>query len=242
MRDILVQGARDLGIDLTSEAAGAFDKYYDYLEDKNSVMDLTAITGKKEVATLHFLDSLAILTLDRSAPGNIHFAAKAVIDIGSGAGFPGVPMCIAENTIRLTLLDAQQKRVAFLEELREIVGHPDIRCIHARAEETALKPELRDSFDVAVSRAVARLNVLSELCLPFVKPGGVFIAMKSIDSESEIREAENAFKCLGARLEEIADYTIPGTEVMHRAAVIRKIAPTPSGYPRRFAKIQKSPL
>ena len=235
MKDILLHGTREYGIALQEEAIDAFRRYYEFLEEKNKDMDLTAITGEKSVAELHFLDSLALLTLDQ-------FAEKVVIDIGSGAGFPGIPMKITEPTLKLTLLDAQQKRVNFLEELRDCLTLSDVCCLHARAEEAALKPEYRDSFDVAVSRAVARLNVLAELCLPFVKIGGCFIAMKSVDTADEIKEAEKAFKSLGAVLEKTTDYVIPGTEVKHRAVLIRKTAPTPKGYPRRFAKIQKSPL
>jgi 16S rRNA (guanine527-N7)-methyltransferase len=233
MNDILGRGAVQLGIGMTEAALDSFLRYYEFLEQKNSVMNLTTITGEKDVAELHFLDSLALLPMAA-------FKNKTVIDIGSGAGFPGVPLKIAEPSLRLTLLDAQQKRVDFLKELCQTI---DISadCLQARAEEAALTP-LRDSFDLAVSRAVARLNTLSELCLPFVKPGGLFIAMKGVDSDEELREAENAFRKMGAALEEVRDYTIPGTDVTHRAVLVRKKTATPTGYPRRFAKIQKNPL
>jgi 16S rRNA (guanine527-N7)-methyltransferase len=235
MKNILIQGAKQFNILLAEDAVERFNRYFELLEEKNKVMNLTAITGEKDVAELHFLDSLALLSMDA-------FAGKAVIDIGSGAGFPGVPMKIAEQSIKLTLLDSQQKRVVFLEELSTLLTMPDIRCLHARAEEAALLPEMRDQYDFAVSRAVARLNVLSEICLPFVKPGGAFIAMKGTDSDEEIREAEHACKTLGAKLESVTDYEIPGTNVRHRAVKICKTALTPDGYPRRFAKIEKKPL
>ncbi|WP_073076582.1 16S rRNA (guanine(527)-N(7))-methyltransferase RsmG [Sporobacter termitidis] len=234
MRNILIQGAQQYGLTLSEEDAAAFYRYYEFLEEKNRVMNLTAISGEKDVAELHFLDSLALLTLDS-------FAGKSVIDIGSGAGFPGLPMKLAQRSIKLTLLDAQQKRVAFLDELCALLELPDVACLHVRAEEAALTG-LRDSYDMAVSRAVAGLSMLCELCLPFVKPGGLFIAMKSADSDAELRGAENALKLLGGALERVADYTIPGTDVAHRAVMIRKTSPTPTAYPRRFAKIQKSPL
>ncbi len=235
MKNILNQGAQLLGISLSDEALITFNRYYEFLEEKNRTMNLTAITSEKDVAELHFLDSLALLTLGS-------FVGKAVIDIGSGAGFPGIPMRIAEPSMKLTLLDSQQKKIAFLEELSARLKLQDNRCLHARAEEAALLPDMRDCFDFAVSRAVARLNVLAEMCLPFVKPGGAFIAMKGTDSGEEINEAENAIKKLGAELGSISDYEIPGTGIVHRAIVIRKTAATPDGYPRRFAKMQKSPL
>ncbi len=235
MRNILIQGAKRLNILLTDKAAEDFRRYNELLEAKNKVINLTAITGAKDVAELHFLDSLALLTVDS-------FAGRTVIDIGSGAGFPGIPMKIAEPSIMLTLLDSQQKKISFLEELGAQLNIPDFRCLHARAEEAALLEDMRDQFDFAVSRAVARLNVLSEMCLPFVKPGGAFIAMKGTDSDDEIKDAESAITILGAATESIFDYVIPGTNVEHRAVIIRKTAPTPSGYPRRYAKIEKKPL
>lgn len=235
MRNILIQGAMKLNLQLSEAALESFRRYYTFLEEKSRVMNLTAITGEKDMAELHFLDSLALLKLD-------YYTDKSVIDIGSGAGFPGVPMKIANDSIKLTLLDAQKKRVAFLEELCVLLRMTDIRCLHARAEEAALLPEMRGRYDFAVSRAVARLNILSELCLPFVKTGGAFIAMKGTDSDDEIKEAENAVGKLGGEIEKIKDYGIPGTLILHRAVVIRKKVPTPDIYPRRFAKIEKKPL
>jgi 16S rRNA (guanine527-N7)-methyltransferase len=235
MRNILIQGAVEYGLKLTESDIGAFSLYYRLLEEKNRVINLTTITGENEVAELHFLDSLALMPLGS-------FAGKTVIDVGSGAGFPGFPMKIVERSMRLTSLDAQQKRVGFLEELRDALTLTGVDCVHMRAEEAARSPRFRDAFDFAVSRAVARLNILSELCLPFVRVGGAFIAMKSTDSDEEIKEAENAFGALGAVLEKVSDYRIPGTDVTHRAVVIRKITPTPDEYPRRFAKIEKKPL
>jgi 16S rRNA (guanine527-N7)-methyltransferase len=235
MRNILIQGTKKYGIHLSNGAVEQFRRYNELLEDRNKFMNLTAIAGEKDVAELHFLDSLALLTVGS-------FVDRTVIDIGSGAGFPGVPMKIAEPSIRLTLLDSQQKRISFLEELSALLSMPDISCLHARAEEAALLADMRDRFDFAVSRAVARLNVLAEMCLPFVKPGGAFIAMKGTDSDEEIEEAKNALAILGAVVENIFDYIVPGTDVKHRAVIARKTAPTPSGYPRRFAKIEKKPL
>ncbi|NLM84824.1 MAG: 16S rRNA (guanine(527)-N(7))-methyltransferase RsmG [Clostridiales bacterium] len=235
MRHILVQGAAELGLALSDAQLEQFERYFAILTEKNRVMNLTAITEEADAARLHFLDCLALLPLGG-------FEGASVIDIGSGAGFPGVPLKIAREDIALTLLDAQQKRVGFLEELCRALGLEGVRCLHARAEEAALLPEMRDAFDVAVSRAVARLNVLIELCLPFVRPGGRFIAMKGPESDDEIREAARGAEILGAELETVRDYVIPGTDVRHRAVVYRKKRETPKGYPRRFAKIQKNPL
>ena len=152
-----------------------------------------------------------------------------------------MPLKIAMPAMRLTMLDALNKRVTFLTELCEKTG-VKADCIHARAEETALKPGMRDSFDYAVSRAVANLSMLCELCLPYVRPGGAFIAMKSVDTEDEINGAKSAIKALSASIEGVFDYKVPFTDVCHRAVVIRKNSPTPKGLPRRFAKIQKEPL
>mgnify|MGYP001163050432 FL=1 len=235
MRHILVQGAAELGLALSDAQLEQFERYFAILTEKNRVMNLTAITEEADAARLHFLDCLALLPLGG-------FEGASVIDIGSGAGFPGVPFKIAREDIALTLLDAQQKRVGFLEELCRALGLEGVRCLHARAEEAALLHEMRDAFDVAVSRAVARLNVLIELCLPFVRPGGRFIAMKGPESDDEIREAARGAEILGAERETVRDYVIPGTDVRHRAVDYRKKRETPKGYPRRFAKIQKNPL
>ena len=233
LKRILKEGADNIGLALCDEQIEQFDNYHAFLVERNKVMNLTAITGEEETARLHFLDSIALLKI-------CDFKGKSVIDVGSGAGFPGVPLRIAEPEIKLTMLDALQKRINFLSELCTEIGI-SAECIHARAEEAAAGA-MRDSFDFAVSRAVARLNVLCELCMPFVKVGGYFAAMKSVGSDDEIKEAARAIKLLGGRIEQQVDYPIPGTDVMHRVVLIKKVAPTPKGYPRQFAKIKKSPL
>lgn len=235
MKEILIKGAEELGIELSDESAEKLLKYAELLVKKNQVMNLTAITEEKDIAALHFLDSLAIMKYE-----TMH--GKKIIDIGSGAGFPGLPLKIADSSISLTLLDAQKKRVDFLTELCAELGTDGVSCIHGRAEETAMTLTMRDKFDFAVSRAVARLNVLCELCMPFVKKGGAFIAMKSVDSEEEINEAKAAVKKLGGKIEKVIDYPIPDTDVIHRLIIIRKETATPKGFPRRFSKIQKTPL
>lgn len=232
MEQLLRDGFAQLGLPLSDEALRRFRTYYAFLEERSQVMNLTAIHGEQDVARLHFLDCAALLTAEP-------FAGKAVIDVGTGAGFPGLPLKIAQEDIRLTLLDSQAKRVHFLAEMCEKLGFADVPCIHARAEET---PELRGGFDIAVSRAVARLYLLCELCLPFVRKGGVFLAMKGPDCAEELEEAARAIRTLGGTYERTIPYTIPGTDIVHSVVVIRKTGDTPAKYPRRWAKMQKEHL
>ena len=218
---------------LPAEAAPALCRFAALLLEKNRVMNLTAITEDADVAALHLLDSLALL---RCAD----FAEKRVVDVGTGAGFPGMPLRIVRPDFDLTLLDSLGKRVEFLRESCAALGLSRVECVHARAEEFA--GARREQYDLAVSRAVAALNVLSELCLPLVRVGGRFLAMKSVESEEEIRSAKPAIALLGGRIRSVEDYTIPGTEVVHRVVCVEKLSPTPEKYPRPFAKIKKQPL
>ena len=233
MNEILSAGFKELGIVPPEAAYERFETYYEYLEEKNRVMNLTAISGESDVARLHFLDCAAVL-------GAADFAGREVIDVGTGAGFPGLVLKIAEPSIKLTLLDSLQKRVDFLSETCEKLGLDDVRCIHARAEE--LPEERRGAFDIATSRAVARLDLLCELCLPYLKIGGCFVAMKGPDCAEEIEQAQNAMRLLGAQLERVYSYEIPGTDIAHCAVVIRKTKPTHPKYPRKWAQIKKKPL
>ena len=231
MEAILREGLTALS--LPAGGIPALLRYWELLAEKNKVMNLTAITDPAEAARLHFLDSAALLAL-------ADLRGKTVVDVGTGAGFPGLPLKILEPSIRLTLLDAQRKRVDFLREVCEDLGLEDVECVHGRAEEFA--QQRRESFDFAVSRAVAALPVLTELCLPLVKPGGQFLAMKSGDSNEELNAAGRAVNLLGGRLEKPADYSISGTNVPRRLVIMTKITETQKKYPRTFAKIKKNPL
>ena len=231
MKQILSIGLPALGVGDT--CIPDLEKFVDMLLERNQVMNLTAITEPDQVARLHLLDSLSLLPVEA-------FAGKAVIDVGTGAGFPGIPLAIVQQDADFTLLDSLGKRVRFLDEVREALGLGNVTCVHGRAEEFAQAH--REQFDLAVSRAVANLAVLSELCLPLVKVGGAFLAMKSTGCEAETEGAQTAIRRLGGTLERVVDYTIPTTDVTHRVLVIRKTAPTAKKYPRPFAQIKKQPL
>lgn len=233
MDKILNDGFAALGITPDSKAAGRLKTYYEYLEERNRVMNLTAISGAEDVARLHFLDCAALLTV-------CDFADKKVIDVGTGAGFPGMVLKIVQPDMDITLLDSLNKRIDFLGELCARLKLENVQCVHVRAEE--ISEERRAAYDIAVSRAVARLGTLCELCLPYLRVGGLFIAMKGPDCAQEVKEAENAMRLLGGRLKETVRYSIPGTDISHAAVVIEKTKPTHPKYPRKWAQIKKQPL
>ncbi|MCL2279415.1 MAG: 16S rRNA (guanine(527)-N(7))-methyltransferase RsmG [Oscillospiraceae bacterium] len=232
--EIIGQGVKEMNIILPLNSEAVFGTYYDFLAERGKLVNLTAITEPEKVARLHFLDSIALL-------GAISLKNERVIDVGSGAGFPGLVLKIMRPDIDLTLLDATGKKVTFLSELCELLKI-ETNCVNARAEEVSHMDTWRETFDAAVSRAVAELRVLCELCLPFVKVGGVMVAMKSVNSDDEIDSAKNAMATLGAELERVYDYEIPGADITHRAVLVRKISETPVEYPRRYARMQNFPL
>ena len=237
MRTLIESGLAELGLSgQVPEAAPALlERFGRLLLKKNEMMNLTAIIRPRDVATLHMLDCAALLNC-------AGFQYKTLIDVGAGAGFPGVPLKILVPTLHVTLLDSQSRRVDWLEEACEALGLSGVAPILNRAEEAGTDPVLREQYDFAAARAVADLRPLSELCLPFVKVGGYFLAMKGTDCDAELDSARSAIHALGGEIEQCIDYAIPHTEVSHRVVLIKKKASTPSQYPRKWVKIQKSPL
>ena len=231
MISILTEGLAQLG--MPADAAPRLADFAAAVLEKNKVMNLTAITEPGDFAALHLLDSAVLLNM-------ADFRGKNVVDVGTGAGFPGMPLRMLEADFDLTLLDSLGKRIHFLQEVCDRMGLRRVEAVHARAEEFAA--DHREAYDLAVSRAVAALNVLCELALPLVKVGGQFLAMKSVDSDAEIDAARGAIGQLGGRIREIRDYTVPCTDVRHRVVVIDKVRPTPEQFPRPFARIKKNPL
>ena len=233
MDKILNEGFASLGITPDAKAVERLKTYFEYLEERNRVMNLTAISGTEDVARLHFLDCAALLKV-------CDFEDKKVIDVGTGAGFPGMVLKTVQPGMDITLLDSLNKRIGFLSEVCNKLALDGVQCVHARAEE--IPEERRAAYDIAVSRAVARLGTLCELCLPYLRVGGVFIAMKGPDCDTEVEEAKSAMHLLGAQLKDIVRYTIPGTDITHAAVVIEKIKPTHPKYPRKWSQIKKQPL
>ena len=230
MRQTLLAGLPAYSDTLSDGQIDTLCRFGEALIEKKAVMNLTAITEPSAVAQLHFLDCIALLNA-------ADFHGKRVIDVGCGAGFPGVPLKIAEPSIRLTLLDSLAKRMNWLSETLPALG-VDAEIITARAEEFAA--QRREQYDLATSRAVARLNVLAELCLPYVRVGGKFLAMKGALAQEEVEEARRGIERLGGHVLRIFEY--PVADAVHKAVVIEKLRPTPPQYPRAFAKIKKSPL
>ncbi len=210
-------------------------EYGRLLLEKNQVMNLTAIRDPEGVARLHMLDCAALLLCG-------DFSHRRLIDVGTGAGFPGLVLKILVPSLDVTLLDSLGKRVNWLNELIAALNLQDVRAIHGRAEDLSASPPHRDGYDLATARAVAELRVLEELCLPFVRPGGTFLAMKAEPCTQERTQAIRAVRTLGGRLEEDGVYEIPGTTIRRRVIRTFKTAPTPRGYPRRWSRIQKEPL
>lgn len=217
---------------LSDKQIHALSVYCDFLIEYNEKVNLTAITEPYEIWRKHFLDSIYPLTLVEISQD------ASLIDVGTGAGFPSVPMAIYRSDLRITMLDSLMKRLVFLEQLAEKTGLDDWQCIHGRAEDAGHDPELREQYDVAVARAVAALPVLCEYCMPFVKEGGAFVALKGPNEAAS--DAENAIKTLGGILEREISYNICGEE--RRLIVIRKISQTPTNYPRKSKRIQQMPL
>ena len=230
MEKTLKEGLTGLGLSLSEERQQKLCAFARAMVRKNEVMNLTAITEDTQVAKLHLLDSLTVLCC-------ADLRGKTLIDVGCGAGFPGVPLAIACPEAKITLLDSLGKRVKWLEETLPQLGI-EAECVTARAEEAVA--QRRESYDYATSRAVARLNILLELTAPYVKVGGAVLAMKGAAAKEELNECAGAIKKLGLQLEEVREFPVDGAS--HAVIILRKIAPTPKQYPRRYAKIKQLPL
>lgn len=233
--NVFERGLDDLGVVLTDKQKQQFIDYYEFLIEKNKVMNLTAITDFKEVIIKHFIDSISISKA-------IELKDQKILDIGTGAGFPGIPLKIVYPDTNIVLLDSLNKRILFLNEVIEKLDLKKITTIHGRAEDYGREVIYRERFDLCVSRAVAKLSSLSEYCLPFVKKDGYFIPYKSGKVDDEIKESANAFKILGATLEAVKEYQIPGTDIDRTLIMIKKTKNTPKNYPRSAGKPTKEAL
>ena len=232
----IVPACSEFGLDLDQTATDRLNTYGNLLVSWNEKINLTAITEPREVAVKHIVDSLS--AYDAALFGD----GAPVIDVGTGAGFPGIPLKILRPDLRLTLLDSLQKRVGFLREVVSALGLAQTECVHARAEEVARQKTYRERFDVAVSRAVARLAVLAEYTLPFVRLGGSFLALNGAKYREETQEAGAALKLLGGGLPEIRPVKLPGLDDARAIVRIEKLRPTPAAYPRKAGTPEKKPL
>lgn len=237
-RCLMEQGLEDFSLGLSDRQLSQFYEYYQLLIQWNKVMNLTAITEMEEVVTKHFVDSLALVkVMDRES-----LERMRVLDLGTGAGFPGIPLKIAFPDMRMTLLDSLNKRIKFLDEVIGSLGLRGILGIHGRAEDYGRDGEYRERFDLCVSRAVANLATLSEYCIPFVRIGGYFVPYKSGNVQDEITQAKGALKLLGGRAEDVAEFVLPGTNMSRSLIKIRKTEGTAKGYPRKAGVPGKEPL
>ena len=231
--DLMKSSLNEVGRLFSTEEYDKFIRYMELLKEWNEKVNLTAITEDQEIITKHFIDSLKTFKFRPLEE------AESIIDVGTGAGFPGLPIKIVNPQVKLTLLDSLNKRLNFLKEVVTELKLEDVKFIHSRAEDGGRNPELREMYDIAVSRAVGNMTLLSELCLPYVKVGGYFIALKGPAVEEEVNEAKHAISLLGGKLEEIMEVEIEGTDLNHKLVIIKKIKNTPNTYPRSSLAIKK---
>lgn len=235
-REILASGAAELGITLDEDQLDRFDAFTGLLLEWNQRLNLTRITDPEEIAVKHYLDSLSLLAAIEVAPN------ASLIDVGTGAGMPAIPLKIARPDLTVTMLDSVRKKLTFIETAVQELGLNEVKTVHARAEDAGRDKQYRERFDFTVSRAVARLSVLSELCMPFCKVGGWFVAYKGPDAAEEIAEAGNAVGKLGGRIARMEELSLPGGEGGRTLILIRKERRTPAGYPRKAGVPEKLPL
>ena len=233
-RETLKEAGNAAGFTLSEKQLDQFTRYAEMLLETNKSLNLTAITDPEEVAVKHMVDSLLVYDPER-------FHNHTIVDVGTGAGFPGLPLKIYDPGMRVTLIDSLQKRLNFLEQVVKDLGLGQVRCTHARAEDAGKDPALREKFDVAVARAVAALPVLAEYCLPYVKVGGYFISLKGPEVEQEIREAKNAVATMGGKVEQVLHFSLPD-DSGRSIVLIKKISHTPPSFPRTAAKMAKKPI
>ncbi len=232
----LIEGAKVLNVELTDKQADQLMRYKELLVEWNEKMNLTAITEDMEVITKHFLDCLTVQS-------SIDLAqVKSLVDVGTGAGFPGLVLKIAFPNVHITLIDSLNKRLKFLQHVIDELGLTGIECVHGRAEDLGKNKAYREQFEVCASRAVANLAVLSEYTLPFVKKGGYLIALKGQKLDEELVEGEKAITILGGTIDKLVDVVVPYTDLNHRIAKIKKVKETPKKYPRKAGEPTKAPL
>lgn len=234
--DTLIEGSKELNIELDEKALESFKTYKSLLQEWNEKIDITTIIEDVEVDIKHFLDSLSPVNT-QLFEGN-----KKIIDIGTGGGFPGLPLKIYNNDLKVTLLDSLNKRIKFLDEVINTLKLKEIEAVHGRAEELSRKKEYREQYDICISRAVASLDTLSEYCLPFVKVGGHFISMKGPDVEEELKLSRNAINTLGGKVAKVEIIKLPQSDIEHSLIIIEKVQQSSTKYPRAGGKPRKKPL
>ncbi|MGL4790599.1 MAG: 16S rRNA (guanine(527)-N(7))-methyltransferase RsmG [Anaerotignaceae bacterium] len=236
IKELLLKSGKELNVELNEKQVEQFLLYKELLLQWNENVNLTAITDEREIIIKHFIDSISILSCVDIPQG------ATVIDVGTGAGFPGVPVKIVRDDLNVTLLDSLNKRIKFLNELCTQLGLEKVENIHKRAEDGGQDIKLREKFDYCISRAVANLAVLSEYCLPFVKVGGYFISLKGPEVEEELSESKPAIKKMGGKVETVIKLSIPNSDITHSLIVIKKIGTTPKEYPRKAGTASKKPI